>query len=62
MEGFSQIKVNLCDDIDVSPVKNNPSSYSDAKCHKFIREHAPEKRKLAVNARDDSCVETPILG
>ena len=27
--GLSQMKVNLSDDVDVCPVKNNPSSYSD---------------------------------
>ena len=50
-DGLSQIKVNLCDDVDVSPVKNHPSSYSDAKCREFIREHTPENCKLEVHAR-----------
>ena len=26
-DSLSQIKVNLCDDVDVSPVKNNPNAF-----------------------------------
>ena len=56
------MKVNWCDDVDVSPVKNNPSSYSDAKCCEFIMEHTPEKCKLEVNARDDIGIKNANFG